>query len=214
MIQTTPYIGQPAYKTMGGRAAYTLATAVFIGLAGGLGWFAAIVRLDSRGGLLSDPGLRRAGDRRESFRATPARHYAALALAILPALAYLATIPLKMASAGAKQAAALRGAADARAALPGQRLHRDQPALGLVAGGDPRSADVSGGTVSGCGRRVQPRGRDPFALVARGDRLAVGRRRPYASTKRTMLCQSPYHWAGGYLLAAVVLAVLGAWEKS
>ncbi len=40
VIQTTPYIGQPAYKTMGGRAAYTLATALFIGLAGGLGWFA------------------------------------------------------------------------------------------------------------------------------------------------------------------------------
>ena len=40
VIQTTPYIGQPAYKAMGGRAAYTLATAIFIGLAGGLGWFA------------------------------------------------------------------------------------------------------------------------------------------------------------------------------
>ena len=30
MIQTTPYIGHPAYKAMGGRAAYTLATAIFI----------------------------------------------------------------------------------------------------------------------------------------------------------------------------------------
>src|SRR6185312_9626969 len=31
VIQTTPYIGHPAYKKMGGRAAYTLATALFIG---------------------------------------------------------------------------------------------------------------------------------------------------------------------------------------
>ena len=34
VIQTTPYIGHPAYKAMGGRAAYTLMTAAFIGLAG------------------------------------------------------------------------------------------------------------------------------------------------------------------------------------
>ena len=31
VIQTTPYIGHPAYKAMGGRAAYTLGTALFIG---------------------------------------------------------------------------------------------------------------------------------------------------------------------------------------
>ena len=64
VIQTTPYIGQPAYKTMGGRAGYTLATAVFIGLAGGLRLVHALVRLAARSGLLSDPGLRRPGDRR------------------------------------------------------------------------------------------------------------------------------------------------------
>ncbi|MCA9222083.1 MAG: hypothetical protein KDA71_17260, partial [Planctomycetales bacterium] len=34
VIQTTPYIGHPAYKAMGGRAAYTLATALFVGTAG------------------------------------------------------------------------------------------------------------------------------------------------------------------------------------
>src|SRR5262249_50746282 len=39
VIQTTPYIGHPAYKKMGGRAAYTLATALFIGAAGYFGWF-------------------------------------------------------------------------------------------------------------------------------------------------------------------------------
>jgi AGZA family xanthine/uracil permease-like MFS transporter len=40
MLQTTPYIGHPAYKAMGGRAAYTLATAIFVGSAGLLGYFA------------------------------------------------------------------------------------------------------------------------------------------------------------------------------
>src|SRR5438445_10730534 len=38
--QTTPYIGHPAYKAMGGRAAYTLATGLFIGLGGMLGYIA------------------------------------------------------------------------------------------------------------------------------------------------------------------------------
>lgn len=36
--QSTPYIGHPAYKAMGGRAAYTLACALFIGLGGILGY--------------------------------------------------------------------------------------------------------------------------------------------------------------------------------
>src|SRR5207302_962042 len=39
VIQTTPYIGHPAYKKMDGRAAYTLATALFVGAAGYFGWF-------------------------------------------------------------------------------------------------------------------------------------------------------------------------------
>jgi len=35
----TPYIGHPAYKARGGRSAYTLATALFVGGAGLLGYF-------------------------------------------------------------------------------------------------------------------------------------------------------------------------------
>src|SRR5262249_57949755 len=36
VAQTTPYIGQPAYKAMGGRLGYTLLTGLLIGLRGGL----------------------------------------------------------------------------------------------------------------------------------------------------------------------------------
>src|SRR5262249_57683941 len=39
VIQSTPYIGHPAYKAMGARSAYTLATALFVGAAGILGFF-------------------------------------------------------------------------------------------------------------------------------------------------------------------------------
>ena len=47
VIQSTPYIGHPAYKAMGARAGYTLATALFVGGGGDL----RLLRLD----LLPDP---------------------------------------------------------------------------------------------------------------------------------------------------------------
>jgi AGZA family xanthine/uracil permease-like MFS transporter len=97
VIQNTPYIGHPAYKAMGGRAAYTLATALVIAAAGYFGWFAHLFEWLPRAALfpiLVFVGLEITA---QSFRATPVRHYPALALAALPALAYLVTIPLNMA---------------------------------------------------------------------------------------------------------------------
>src|SRR5262249_5347414 len=97
VIQTTPYIGHPAYKKMGGRAAYTLATALFIGVVGYFGGFNLLFYWLPRPALfpiLVFVGLEITA---QSFHATPARHYPALALAMLPALAYLITIPLGMA---------------------------------------------------------------------------------------------------------------------
>src|SRR5262249_56365231 len=49
VIQTTPYIGHPAYKAMGGRAAYVLATALFVGSAGGPGCFWYFFFVNSQG---------------------------------------------------------------------------------------------------------------------------------------------------------------------
>jgi AGZA family xanthine/uracil permease-like MFS transporter len=97
VIQTTPYIGHPAYKKMGGRAAYTLATALFIGSVGYFGGFNLLFYWLPRPALfpiLVFVGLEITA---QSFHATPARHYPAIALAMLPALAYLITIPLGMA---------------------------------------------------------------------------------------------------------------------
>jgi AGZA family xanthine/uracil permease-like MFS transporter len=97
VIQTTPYIGHPAYKKMGGRAAYTLATALFVGGVGYFGGFNTIFEWLPRAALfpiLVFVGLEITA---QSFQATPPRHYPALALAMLPALAYLLTIPLNMA---------------------------------------------------------------------------------------------------------------------
>ncbi len=89
VVQTTPYIGHPAYKAMGGRAAYTLATALFIGAAGGLGFFGYVYEWIPRPAvypILLFIGLEITG---QSFIATPKRHYPAVAFACVPALALL-----------------------------------------------------------------------------------------------------------------------------
>lgn len=94
VIQTTPYIGHPAYKAMGARAAYTLATAIFIGAAGIVGYFQTLHDLIPEVAvvpILLFIGLEITA---QSFVATPRRHYAALALACLPALAKLLMITL------------------------------------------------------------------------------------------------------------------------
>ncbi len=89
VIQTTPYIGHPAYKAMGGRAGYTLGTALLIGSAGLLGYFQLLyawIPLPVVMPILVFIGIEITA---QSFMATPQRHYAAVAVACLPALAVL-----------------------------------------------------------------------------------------------------------------------------
>ena len=108
VIQTTPYIGHPAYKAMGGRAAYTLLTAAFIGVAGLTGTFAYLYQILPGPALvpiLLFVGLEITA---QSFHATPQKHYPAVALACVPALAALAKIETdKLLAAGAKPDAGL-----------------------------------------------------------------------------------------------------------
>jgi AGZA family xanthine/uracil permease-like MFS transporter len=92
VIQTTPYIGHPAYTAMGARAAYTLATALVIASAGLVGYFGLLFDAIPRPAIypiLIFVGLEIAA---QSFRATPQRHYPAVALACVPAMAYLVTL--------------------------------------------------------------------------------------------------------------------------
>jgi adenine/guanine/hypoxanthine permease len=94
VIQSTPYIGHPAYKAMGARAAYTLATALFVGGAGVIGYFNWIFYLIPQAvvfPILIFVGLEITS---QSFHATARRHYPAVALACVPALAYLAMLTI------------------------------------------------------------------------------------------------------------------------
>jgi len=94
VIQSTPYIGHPAYKAMGARSAYTLATALFVGAAGIFGYFDWIFFIIPKAvifPILIFVGLEITS---QSFHATAPRHFPAVALACVPALAYLALLAL------------------------------------------------------------------------------------------------------------------------
>ena len=94
VAQTTPYIGQPAYKQMGARSGYTLLTGLFVGIGGMLGLVAGLVQwlpLAVLAPIIVYVGI---GITVQAFRATPERHAPAVVLAFLPSLAYLLAIKL------------------------------------------------------------------------------------------------------------------------
>lgn len=106
VIQSCPYIGHPAYKEMGGRSGYTLATALFIGLGGMLGYLSFCVSLLPEAAvapILIFIGIEITA---QAFEATPRRHFKAVALSFLPTLAYLVQLEfsLLLASVGRKAA--------------------------------------------------------------------------------------------------------------
>jgi AGZA family xanthine/uracil permease-like MFS transporter len=217
VIQNTPYIGHPAYKAMGGRAAYTLATALFVAAAGYFGWFAHLfdwLPQPAMFPILVFVGLAITA---ESFKATPARHYPALALAALPALAYLITVPLGMVrrpdltgpavlmtqtlyslANGFVVTSLLWGAALA-ALIDGQ--YRRAAAYLFVAGvlalfGVIHSPFPDRSVVELPGR-----------VVAELENLA-------GEARAAALLHTPYHWAGAYGACGVLLLVLGWFGKS
>jgi AGZA family xanthine/uracil permease-like MFS transporter len=147
----------------------------------------------------------------QSFRATPERHYAALAFAFLPTLAYLATIPLNGALAGrppGEGAVALVQTlrclgngfivtsllwAAALAALLDGRLLRSAGYL-LFAG----VCALFGVIHSPLPTSPVAWPWDVYAQMADDPRVR---------------CQSPYHWAAAYALSAAVLVGLSFFRE-
>ncbi len=94
VAQSTPYIGQPAYKRMGSRAGYTLMTGIFIGLGGMLGYISFFVELIPRAVLAPILVFVALDIVVQSFQASPARHAPAVAFAFFPTIARLLAIKL------------------------------------------------------------------------------------------------------------------------
>jgi AGZA family xanthine/uracil permease-like MFS transporter len=94
VIQNTPYIGHPAYKAMGARAGYTLATGVVIGVGASIGVLGALVGVLPEAAvapILVFIGLEITA---QAFLASPARHGAAVALTFVPVAAAVVLIQL------------------------------------------------------------------------------------------------------------------------
>ncbi len=89
VAQSTPYIGHPAYKAMGGRAAYTLATGIFIGIGGALGVMPFVVEAIPEA--VITPILLFVGIEivSQAFVESPKNHVPAVVFAIIPVVAYL-----------------------------------------------------------------------------------------------------------------------------
>jgi AGZA family xanthine/uracil permease-like MFS transporter len=94
VAQSTPYIGQPAYKQMGSRAGYTLLTGLFIGLGGVLGYVGFIVELIPRAVIAPILIFVALDIMSQAFRSCPARHAPAVCLAFFPTVARLLQIKL------------------------------------------------------------------------------------------------------------------------
>jgi adenine/guanine/hypoxanthine permease len=207
VIQNTPYIGHPAYKAAGGRAAYTLATAIFIGAAGLFGWFGLLfewVPEPAAFCILVFVGLEITA---QSFRATPQRHFPAVALAILPALAYLALVPLDEAGHPGNVTAVVQSL---RCLANGFVVTSLLWASTLVAilDGKLLRASTCLGVAAVCSLFGIIHSPSQPAVIALPQQVFTAM--PHDAAIR---CQSPYHWAAAYALAAALLIVLHLLQK-
>ncbi|MEW6277507.1 MAG: hypothetical protein AB1758_02710 [Candidatus Eremiobacterota bacterium] len=92
VAQSTPYIGQPAYKAMGSRAGYTLLTGLFIGLGGIFGYISFFVEMIPKCVLAPILIFVALDIMVQAFLACPARHAPAVGLAYIPTVARLVQI--------------------------------------------------------------------------------------------------------------------------
>ncbi|HOC88974.1 MAG TPA: hypothetical protein PKI90_05460 [bacterium] len=94
VAQSTPYIGQPAYKNMGSRAGYTLLTGIFVGLGGMLGYVSFIIELIPRAVLAPILVFVAFDIIAQAFQAVPKRHAPAVAFAFFPTVLRLLAIKM------------------------------------------------------------------------------------------------------------------------
>ena len=222
VIQSTPYIGHPAYKAMGARAAYTFATALFVGAAGIFGffdWIFFIVPKPVIFPILVFVGLEITS---QSFHATPIRHYPAVAMACIPALAYLASLALGQ---------LLPVIGKPFAELPLHTQQWVQTVMVLAGGGTFIVTSVlwatalahlidghvrsTVGTLLLCsvfswfGIIHSPLASSPIAMPAE----VIAQLRSDGRYEATAL-QTPYHWSAAYILTAVAVLALGRFGKT
>lgn len=92
VAQSTPYIGQPAYKAVGSRAGYTLMTGLFVGIGGMCGALPLVLKVLPMAILAPILIFVALDIMVQAFQAVPKAHAAAVALAYFPTVARLVQI--------------------------------------------------------------------------------------------------------------------------
>jgi AGZA family xanthine/uracil permease-like MFS transporter len=216
VIQSTPYIGHPAYKAMGGRAAYTVATALFIGSVGFFGWFQYLFEWLPQAAMfpiLVFVGLEITA---QSFRATPTRHYAALAIAVLPAVAYVAFNMVDRAHGAQIDEETARTFQTMRCLANGFLVTSLLWAASLAALLDGRYV-LSGlyllvaAVCALFGIIHSPLGAAPIDLP--WNVMAELEKQAVLLKTKAAFWQTPYHWAASYVMAAGLLFVLALFPE-
>jgi len=216
VIQSTPYIGHPAYKSMGAAAGYTLATALFVGGAGIFGYFDWIFYLVPKAvvfPILIFVGLEITA---QSFHATPVRHYPAVALACVPALAYLALLALNQVLSQARPFGELtestRHWIQTVTILSGGFIVTSllwASTLSFLIDGKIRSAAITlvlAGAFAIFGVIHSPLPSGP--IIAPNEAI---RQLKEMGRFETAKYQTPYHWAAAYWISSGILLAMGRW---
>ena len=213
VAQSTPYIGHPAYKAMGGRAAYTLATGLFIGAGGMLGYIAFLagaLPIPALAPILVFIGLEMTS---QSYLAVPRRHTAAVTLAVFPAVAYLVAIFLSQVYNGALMSSALDADAAQRATgLVNAAFVQTCAVMVMLANGFVVTAMLWGGAAAFL---IDRRAGAAAALLGTGAVLSLfGLMHSILPTGGvylpwTLASRYPYQWAIAYAGLAITVVALG-----
>ena len=214
--QSTPYIGHPAYKAMGGRAGYTLATGVFIGLGGMLGYIAFMADALPKPALAPILVFVALDITEQSYHATPARHAAAVTFAVFPSVAQLVQIFLSQVYNGALMSAAIDPAGTMKATgIMNPDFIGTVAVMVLLAHGFILTAMLWGGAIAFLiDRKIGPA---VATLVACAVLALFGFIHSITPTGGIYLPWTtgstlPYHWFAAYLGFAGLILVLGKTE--
>jgi adenine/guanine/hypoxanthine permease len=215
--QSTPYIGHPAYKAMGGRAAYTLACALFVGLGGMLGYIPLMAKILPLACLAPILIFVAYDIVAQSFHATPPSHAAAVCFAIFPSVAQLLRITLDKAnSTGLFLRSALEPAVVAEQAKIPLGFADNFGVFVMLANGFILTAMLWGAFLAFL---IDHR------FVAASSTLAICSALSFFGVIHSVLptggiylpwsgalqgSVAPYHWAAAYALVAIMIAALGA----
>ena len=210
--QSTPYIGHPAYKAMGGRAGYTLATGLFIGLGGILGYIAFMANALPKPALAPILVFVALDITEQSYHATPKRHAAAVTLAILPSVAQLVLIFLSQVYNGALLSAAIDSAGTMKATgLTNPDFVRTCAVMILLAHGFILTAMLWGGAVAFLiDRKIAATAATLAACAVLAFFGFIHSVTPSGGIYFPWRVGSnlPYHWSAAYLGFAILLVIL------